>query len=123
MSVGTTKREIQPPDFGVSLLSLEVLTIMNRPGNWASQQRSVGSIERAIGLCRRGGFRRVRIRGDSKFSLTEHFDRWDGDRVLFQFGYDAKKNLVPITDRCQQENLIEQLKNWTRGLFSHKPLR
>ena len=41
----------------------EVLSIFNRPGNWTSQQRSVGFIERAIGLCRRAGFRRILLRG------------------------------------------------------------
>ncbi len=76
----------------------EVLSILNRPGNWNSQQNSVGYIERAIALCRRGGFRRILLRGDSKFSQTEHFDRWDGDGVIFHFGYDSKKNLKRIAD-------------------------
>lgn len=76
----------------------EVLSISNRPGNWTSQQRSLGLIERAIGLCGRAGFRRILLRGDSKFSQTEHFDRWDGDDIIFQFGYDAKKNLIKIAD-------------------------
>ena len=76
----------------------EVLGILNRPGNWASQQRSVGFIERGIALCRRAGFRRILLRGDSKFSQTEHFDRWDGDGVTFHFGYDAKKNLKAMAD-------------------------
>ena len=77
----------------------EVLSILNRPGNWTSQQNSVGYIERAIALCRRGGFRRILLRGDSKFSQTEHFDRWDGDGVIFHFGYDSKKNLKRIADK------------------------
>jgi len=72
----------------------EVLGIVNRPGNFNSQQGSLGMIERAIALCRRGGFRRILLRGDTKFSQTEHFDRWDEDGVVFHFGYDAKKNLV-----------------------------
>lgn len=37
-------------------------------------------------LCR-AGFRSVRLRGDSKFSQTKHFDRLDADGVWFQFGY------------------------------------
>lgn len=76
----------------------EVLGILNRPGNFSSQQGSVGLIERAIGLCRRAGFCRVLLRGDSKFSQTEQFDRWDGAGVIFHFGYDAKKNLVKMSD-------------------------
>lgn len=76
----------------------EVLSIFNRPGNWTSHQRSVGFIERAIGLCRRAGFRRILLRGDTKFSQTEHFDRWDGEGVIFHFGYEAKKNLIKLAD-------------------------
>lgn len=76
----------------------EVLGILNRPGNWASQQQSVGLIERSVALCRRAGFRRILLRGDSKFSQTEHFDRWDAEGVRFHFGYDAKPNLVAIAD-------------------------
>ncbi len=76
----------------------EVLGILNRPGNWNSQQQSVGLIERGIALCRRAGFRHILIRGDSKFSQTEHFDRWDSEGVIFHFGYDAKKNLKEIAD-------------------------
>jgi hypothetical protein len=76
----------------------EVLGISNRPGNWNSQQRSVWLIERGIAVCRRAGFRRILLRGDSKFSQTGHFDRWDSDGVLFHFGYDAKTNLKEIAD-------------------------
>jgi len=72
------------------------------PAGWTSQQRSVGLIERAIGLSRRAGFRRIRLRGDCKFSQTEHFDRWDSDEVIFQFGYDAKKNLTKLADNLTE---------------------
>jgi hypothetical protein len=34
------------------------------------------------------------LRGDSDYSLTGQFDRWDGDGVRFVFGYDAKPNLI-----------------------------
>jgi hypothetical protein len=76
----------------------EVLGIVNRPGNAASQQRSVGMIERAIALCRRGGFRQILLRGDSKFSQTQHFDRWDSEDVRFHFGYQVYGNLVKLAD-------------------------
>jgi hypothetical protein len=80
----------------------EVLGILNRPGNWASQQQSVGLIDRGIALCRRAGFRQILLRGDSKFSQTEHFDRWEADGVQFHFGYDAKKNLKKIADNLEK---------------------
>ena len=98
----------------------EVLSISNRPGNWASQQRSVGLIERAIGLCRRAGFRRIRLRGDSKFSQTEHFDRWDSDKVIFQFGYDTKKNLTKLADNFAK-NCWKKLKRPPKYQAKTKP--
>ena len=42
-------------------------------------------------------FKKVCLRGDTDFSLTHSFDRWD-DRVRFVFGYDAKQNLIEIAD-------------------------
>ena len=76
----------------------EILGISNRPANATSQEHSIGLIERAIALCRRAGFRRVLLRGDSKFAQVRHFDRWDKDGVVFQFGYGEKKNVVEIVD-------------------------
>jgi hypothetical protein len=84
------------------LLSLaetgEVLFIKNRSGNRPSQEGAAPLCDRAIGLCRRAGFRRIVLRGDTKFSQTEHLDRWDTDKVIFQFGYEAKPNLEKIAD-------------------------
>ncbi len=77
----------------------EVLFLKNRSGNRPSEEGAAPLFDRAIGLCRRAGFRRIVLRGDTKFSQTEHLDRWDAeDDVIFQFGYDAKKNLVQIAD-------------------------
>lgn len=76
----------------------EVLSMVNRSGNRPSHEGAADEADRAVALCRRGGFRRVRLRGDSAFSQTEHLDRWNNEGVLFQFGYDAKKNLVEIAD-------------------------
>lgn len=75
----------------------EPLYIVNRPGNVPSHQDAVLWIDRAIALCR-GSFGSVLVRGDTDFSLTRHFDRWDGDGVRFVFGYDAKPNLVGIAE-------------------------
>jgi hypothetical protein len=71
----------------------EVLSILNRSGNRPSHEGAAVQCDRAIGLCRRAGFRKILLRGDTDFSQTEHLDRWDADRILFQFGYDATPNL------------------------------
>jgi hypothetical protein len=87
----------------------EVLGIFNGPGNGASQQRSVWLIERSIGLYRRAGVRRILLRGDSKFSQTEHFFTNDSESS-------ASEIVFSCNDRCNQEKLIEQLKNGVRAL-------
>src|SRR5208283_2097261 len=47
-----------------------------------------------------GVFQRVRLRGDTDFSQTEHLDRWDADgRISFIFGYDNKLNLVELAEQ------------------------
>lgn len=62
----------------------------NRP----SHEGVVPLYDRAIKLCRAAGFADILLRGDTDFSLTSEFDRWDDDGVRFVFGYDAKANLV-----------------------------
>jgi DDE family transposase len=72
----------------------EVLSVVNRSGNRPSQEGAAEQIDRVLQTCFRGGFQRVLLRGDTKFSQTEHLDRWDDDpRVRFIFGYEAMPNL------------------------------
>lgn len=72
----------------------EVLFAVNRPGNAVSHAKAHPYLASAIDLVRSGGFRRVRLRGDTDFSLTAHFDGWDEDGVEFVFGIDAHKSFV-----------------------------
>jgi hypothetical protein len=72
----------------------EPLFLANRGGNRPSHEHADGYLDRAIALCRRGGFRRITLRGDTDFTQTKHLDRWDGDGVRFVFGIDAMANLV-----------------------------
>jgi hypothetical protein len=73
----------------------EVLSLVNRSGNRPSQERAHVFLDKAIALCRRAGFLRMSLRGDTDFSQTEHLDRWDDARdVRFLFGIDAHATLV-----------------------------
>lgn len=76
----------------------------NRP----SHEGVVPLYDRSIELCRRAGFTDILLRGDTDFSLTTEFDRWDADGVRFVFGYDAKANLVQAAER-QGEDLYHEL--------------
>ena len=76
----------------------------NRP----SHEGVVPLYDRSIELCRRAGFTDILLRGDTDFSLTTEFDRWDADGVRFVFGYDAKANLVQAAER-QPEDLYHEL--------------
>jgi hypothetical protein len=77
----------------------EVLSIVNRPGNRPSHEGAATLVDQATAVCFRGGFRRVLLRGDTKFSQSEHLDRWDDDaRVRFIFGFEAMGNLRAIAD-------------------------
>ena len=76
----------------------EVLYLVNRPGNRPSHEKAAVYFDRSIDLCRRGGFRKVRLRGDTDFSQTTHLDRWHEDGVEFVFGMDAMPNLVEIAE-------------------------
>lgn len=100
----------------------EVLFIKNRSGNRPSQEGAASLLDRAIGLCRRAGFRRIVLRGDTKFSQTEHLDRWDGDDVIFQFGYENKPNLGKIV-AALPKNAWKRLTRRPRYQVKTKPRR
>jgi len=94
----------------VSLASTaEPLHTVNRPGNRPSHEAGHIYIDRSIDLCRRAGFRKILLRGDTDFSQTQYLDGWNAAGVRFLFGIDAMPNLVEMA-----ENLPE-------GAF--KPLR
>lgn len=80
----------------------EPLYIVNRGGNRPSSEGAAAYLDKSIALCRRAGFTRILLRGDTDFSQTEHLDRWDEDGVKFIFGYDANPNLVEHADELPQ---------------------
>ena len=54
--------------------------MVNRTGNRPSHEQAAVYFDRAIALCRKAGFRKIRLRGDTDFTQTEHLDRWDAGR-------------------------------------------
>lgn len=86
----------------------EPLYIVNRSGNRPSHEGAPQVMDRGIVLCRRAGFKKILLRGDTDFSLTRNFDRWDDDGVCFVFGVDASKPMVSRAE-TQPETLYELL--------------
>jgi hypothetical protein len=87
----------------------EPLYLVNRRGSRPSHEGAPARFDQAIALCKRAGFKRVLLRGDTDFTQAKHLDDWHGAGVRFIFGIDAMPNLV---------NLAESLEN-----KAWKPLR
>lgn len=83
--------------------SQEVLYAVNRPASRPSHDGAAKWIDKAIDWARDGaGFKRVRLRGDTDFSLTEHFDRWLAAGVEFVFGMDACRGFIQRAQALSQ---------------------
>jgi Transposase DDE domain group 1 len=76
----------------------EVLSLVNRSGNRPSHEGAAAEIDRAIRVCRAGGFRQILVRGDTDFTQTKHLDRWNDDGIQFIFGTDVTTNLHILAD-------------------------
>jgi hypothetical protein len=98
----------------------EPLFLLNRKGSRPSHEGAPELLDKAIALCRRGGFRDILLRGDTDFSLTAHLDRWDIDGVRFVFGYDANPSFV---DRAEglPDGEYSELERRANQVFSTKP--
>lgn len=81
----------------------EPLYVVNRSGNRPSHEQAPWYFDRSIALCRQAGFRRIRLRGDTDFTQTEHLDRWDRQGVKFVFGIDATKTLYALAGDLSPE--------------------
>jgi len=99
----------------------EPLYLLNRGGNRPSAEGAAPLFDKAIELCRRAGFEDFLLRGDTDVSQTTELDRWDAtDGVRFIFGYDARKNLVGISDGLP-ETEYEELVRLTERAVKTKP--
>jgi hypothetical protein len=65
----------------------ELLRLVNRPGNVHSAEGAAEQIDQSLTLCRSAGFRKILLRGDTKFSQCSQLDRWhEQGNVRFIFG-------------------------------------
>jgi len=82
----------------------EPLYLVNRSGNRPSQEQAELYFDKAIDLCRRAGFQKILLRGDSKFTQCTHLDRWDGaGDIQFVLGMAATDNLKELADQLPAE--------------------
>ncbi len=80
----------------------EILYTRNRPGNRPSHEGCFDYLDPAVDLVRDAGFKKVRLRGDGHFSLTDDFDYWSKKRVEFVFGLAAHPKLVKIAEGVEE---------------------
>lgn len=80
----------------------EVLYLANRSGNRPSHEDAAFYFDLAIKQCQDAGFEKILLRGDTAFSLTENFDRWDDEGIKFVFGMDAMPNLKEIAESLEK---------------------
>ena len=76
----------------------EVLRLVNRPGNRPSHEGAAREVDEAIALCRKAGFRKIVLRGDTAFSQSAKLDAWDRGGVTFYFGFKAVRTLEEIAE-------------------------
>jgi len=76
----------------------EPLFLVNRSGNRPSHEGAWYWIDKAVEVCRRAGFRKITVRGDTDFSQTRELDRWDSGGMKFVFGINAMANLENLAD-------------------------
>jgi hypothetical protein len=99
----------------------EILYVVNRPANRPSHEGAPVWIDRSIGWALEGGgFERVRLRGDTDFSLTVNFDRWTEAGVEFVFGMDASRGLVGRAEDLPEE-AWKRLKRPQRKVKRRRP--
>ena len=78
----------------------EPIYIVNRSGNAPSHLHSAHWLDKTLDLVS-DTFKKVTVRGDTDFSLTGNFDKWD-KRCTFLFGMDARKNLIEKANQISE---------------------
>jgi len=98
----------------------EPLFIVNRSGNRPSHEGAAAYFDRAITLCRRGGWKDVLLRGDTDFSQTAYLDGWDDNGVRFVFGYDASKPMIVRAEGVEDNEYRELVRRADEAFGGHK---
>jgi len=81
------------------------LVVVNRPANRPSHDGCVPWLDMSIAWAKQDvGFEKVRLRGDTDFSLTTNFDRWHAEGVEFVFGMDASRGLIRRAQELPEES-------------------
>ena len=81
----------------------EPLFLVNRTASDHSAEGAAAYYDRAIEACRRAGFKKIRARGDTAFSQSEHLDHWNDDGVQFVFGFPYARGLQPRIEAIADE--------------------
>ena len=82
----------------------EVLRIVNRSGNRPSYEGADREVDKMITLCKRGGFRKILLRGDTDFTQTQRLDEWDAtEGVQFIFGMAVHPTAHVLCDDLPEE--------------------
>lgn len=106
--------------FGPLVISLantqEVLYLVNRPANRPSHDGAADWMTRAAMEAREQlGFEKVRLRGDTDFSLTGHFDRWTQAGIEFDFGIDRHPSFVARAQKMGSWERLERPRAVSQG--------
>jgi hypothetical protein len=104
----------------------EVLRLVNRSGNRPSHEGAAEEADEAIGLCRKAGFRRIVLRGDTAFSQSAKLDAWDREGATFYFGFKALPNLVEIAEALRKtawRDVLRPPRYEVKTDPRHKPVR
>jgi len=81
----------------------EPLFVVNRSGSRPSHEYAAWYFDQAIALCRKAGFQKITLRGDTDFTQSEHLDGWDKQGVKFVFGIDATAKLYELAGELPPE--------------------
>lgn len=97
----------------------EVLYLVNHGANRPSHEGVIPRFSQSIELCRRAGFTDILLRGDTDFSITTEFDRWNEQGVRFVFGYDARANMVERAENTPDRLYHELARRAERVIRTH----